>query len=156
MKAFDKSVAHLDRSGAGFGNQFIPLQTCKLAYAQASLQARGVECALTYAYHSDMAEATFTLKDKDGNAVGGVKFCERWQNFGDDKKPHVHAVYNYDLYVGTQEKGWLQIAFAQVQESRNVPSKIAAEITDSLNKLARSHNLFPKVQSLILGRVPSR
>jgi hypothetical protein len=151
MTGFSKSVAHVDISGMGFGNTFISRQKCTLEYARANMQERGVECELQYAYLSDIAEATFTLKDNEGNAVGGVKFAERWQNFGDEKKPHIHAVYNYDLYVGTPTNGWLQVAFAQAQESRSVPSKIAAEITESLNGLARSHNLFTKVRALVFG-----
>lgn len=152
MKAFDKSVAHVDRSGAGFGNNFTQLQTCKLAYAQANIKARGVACELAYEYRSDIAEATFTLVDAQGNAVGCVKFAERWQNFGDEKKPQIHAVFNYDLYVGTEAQGWLQVAFAQVQENRNVPPKIVVKIADSLSELARFNNLFPKVQSIAFGK----
>jgi len=111
----------------------------------------GVGCEVAYAYQSDIAEATFTLKGHDGSDVASVKFSERWENFGDKKKPLVHAVYNYDVYMTMTAGGWLRVAFSQAQENRGVPAKIAAAIGESLNALARSHDLYPKVRALAFG-----
>jgi len=151
MTNFGKLVSHSDFSGMGFGTTFIPAQKSALEYAQISLRKRGIDCELKYTYQNDMAEATFTLKDSDGTPRAGMKFSERWQNLGDEKRPLIHTVYNYDLYLSTSLSGWLHIAFSQAQETRRVPHNIQQQIISNLNELAKANNLFPRVRSIVFG-----
>lgn len=151
MTVFGKLSSHCDRAGSGFGTTFLPQQKCLLAFAQTSLQNRGVACALDYTYQCERAEATFTLMGHDGQPVAGVKCVERWQKFGDEKKPSLHTVYDYDVFTGTPSRGWLRVAFVQVQENRDVPPLINTAIRDSLHDLARGHALFPTVRALRFG-----
>ena len=151
MSAFGQFTSHRDISGMGFGTTFLPAQKCVLEFARSGMLTRGVACELAYTYQCDMAEATFTLKDHDGQPVAGLKFAERWEDFEDKGKPLIHTVFNYDVYIGTPSRGWLQAAFMQVQESRGVPPKLRAAIHDGLHDMARCHNLFPKVSQLVFG-----
>lgn len=145
------SMPQFDRAGAGFGTTFLPAQKSYFGFLQVMMESRGLNCAISYAYQNDLAEATLTLNDANGEPVAAVKLSERWENFGDKTKPLVHTVYNYDVYAGTPESGWEQVAFAQMQEARVIPERLRDSLHDALNGLAREYDLFPKVRPVAFG-----